>query len=61
METIDALIMALNNFEGGVLLVSHDAHLISTVCEEIWICDHKSIKIFNGDFDDYRKMQSESK
>jgi ATP-binding cassette subfamily F protein 3 len=61
METIDALIVALNDFEGGVLVVSHDAHLISTVCDEIWICERNAIKVFNGDFDDYRKALSQPK
>jgi ATP-binding cassette subfamily F protein 3 len=58
METIDCLIRALNNFTGGVLIVSHDAHLISTVCDEIWVCENRQIRVFNGDFDDYRKMLS---
>jgi len=61
MDTIDALIRALNNFEGGVLVVSHDAHLISTVCDQIWMCENKKITIFNGDFDDYRKMMATKK
>lgn len=51
METIDALIMALNAFEGGVLIVSHDAYLISAVCNEIWVCKDQKIKPFPGDFD----------
>lgn len=56
MDTMDALIRALNNFSGGILIISHDAYLISTTCEQIWICDNKKINIFNGDFEDYRKL-----
>ena len=37
-----ALIRALSEFQGGVLLVSHDEHLITAVCDELWIIrDHK--------------------
>lgn len=39
METIDALASAINDFEGGLMLVSHDFRLISQVAEEIWVCE----------------------
>lgn len=39
METIDALADAINDFEGGMVLVSHDFRLINQVAEEIWICE----------------------
>ena len=35
IDAVNALIIALNNYQGGVIIVSHDQHLISTVCEEI--------------------------
>ena len=43
MESIDALAKAVNEFEGGMVLVSHDMRLISQVANEIWICDNKTI------------------
>lgn len=49
MESIDALAKAVNSFEGGMVLVSHDMRLISQVAKEIWICDHKSVKPYRGD------------
>jgi ATPase subunit of ABC transporter with duplicated ATPase domains len=65
LETIESLAMALNNFEGGVVLVSHDERLISLVVDEIWIVtkgDMKSnppvpgsVAVFNGSFDDYKE------
>ncbi|KAF7232631.1 hypothetical protein EG68_10989 [Paragonimus skrjabini miyazakii] len=38
VETIAALAIALNTFQGGVVLVSHDERLIETVCKEVWVC-----------------------
>ena len=37
IDTVDALIEALNMYSGGVLIISHDEHLISQVCDEIWV------------------------
>eukprot|EP00898_Chlorokybus_atmophyticus_P002690 jgi/Chlat1/3421/Chrsp23S00273 len=59
MESIDALADALDEFEGGVVLVSHDSRLISRVCEdeersEIWVVDDGTVTRFNGDFEEYR-------
>jgi len=66
LETIESLAMALNNFEGGVVLVSHDERLISLVVDEIWIVKKGdmtsnppvpgSVTVFNGSFDDYKDM-----
>lgn len=56
METIEALGKALNEFQGGVILVSHDERLISVVCKELWLCqDHKVICV-KGGFSEYREM-----
>lgn len=55
IDTVEALIHAINNYEGGVLIVSHDEHLISNVCDEIWVCDAGQLTKFEGDFEDYRK------
>ena len=54
MESIDALAQAVNDFEGGLVLVSHDMRLISQVAKEIWICDHKSVKKYNGDIQNFK-------
>ncbi|KAM9958115.1 hypothetical protein ACTFIW_013095 [Dictyostelium discoideum] len=60
IDTVDALCHALNVFEGGILLVSHDERLISLVCDEIWYFDGeesepKEVKNFDGDWNDYKK------
>ena len=49
MESIDALAKAVNEFEGGLVLVSHDMRLIGQVAKEIWICDNKTITKYKGD------------
>jgi len=55
IDAVNALIVALNNYTGGVLIVSHDQHLIQSVCDEIWHIKDKQLKKFNGDFSDYRE------
>lgn len=49
MESIDALARCLNNFKGGVLMISHDMRLISQCAEKIFICDDKQITEYKGD------------
>ena len=49
MESIDSLAKMINNFKGGLVLVSHDMRLISQVAKEIWICDNKAVTRYNGD------------
>lgn len=54
MESIDALAKAVNEFEGGLVLVSHDMRLISQVAQEIWICDNKTISKYKGDIMNFK-------
>lgn len=54
LETIDSLAEAINEFDGGMLLVSHDFRLISQVAKEIWICEHQTITKFQGEIFDYK-------
>jgi ATP-binding cassette subfamily F protein 2 len=54
MESIDALADAVNLFEGGLVLVSHDMRLISQVARELWICDHNTITRYRGDIMNFK-------
>jgi len=54
METIDALGEAINNFEGGIVLVSHDFRLINQVAEQIWICEDEKVTPWEGDIIAYK-------
>nr|WMI51949.1 ABC [Dermanyssus gallinae] len=55
METIDALADAINNFEGGMVLVSHDFRLISQVAKEIWVCENQTVTKWAGDIKSYKQ------
>merc|ERR1711862_1016202 len=55
MQCIDALARAINNFTGGLVLVSHDFRLIGQVAKEIWVCDAKSVQPWSGDIQSYKK------
>jgi len=54
METIDSLAEAINDFEGGLVLVSHDFRLISQVAETIWICEKETVTPWKGDILSYK-------
>ncbi len=60
LTTREALSMALNEFEGTVLLVSHDRALLREVCDEFWLVTDGAVKPFDGDLDDYQKWLLET-
>jgi ATP-binding cassette subfamily F protein 3 len=49
-----ALNVALQSFEGGLVIVSHDRHLIKTVADSLWLVADGKLKVFDGDLDDYQ-------
>ncbi len=55
LTTREALSMALNEFEGTVMLVSHDRALLREVCDEFWLVAKGVVAPFDGDLDDYQK------
>ncbi|XP_078606309.1 ATP-binding cassette sub-family F member 1-like isoform X6 [Branchiostoma floridae x Branchiostoma japonicum] len=54
IESIDALADAINEYEGGVIIVSHDERLIRETDCTLWVVEDKTINQIEGDFDDYR-------
>ncbi|MBV1775897.1 ATP-binding cassette domain-containing protein [Burkholderiaceae bacterium DAT-1] len=54
LSTREALSVALNEFEGTVMLVSHDRALLRSVCDEFWMVSRGGVKDFDGDLDDYQ-------
>ena len=55
LATREALGMALNEFEGTVMLVSHDRALLRSVCDEFWMVSRGGVSPFDGDLDDYQR------
>uniref|UniRef100_A0A183BZA3 ABC transporter domain-containing protein n=1 Tax=Globodera pallida TaxID=36090 RepID=A0A183BZA3_GLOPA len=55
MESIDALAEAINNYVGGMVLVSHDFRLVHQVTDEIWVCDKQTITKWDGDIFSYKE------
>ncbi len=51
----EALTVALQSFEGGLVIVSHDRHLIKTVADSLWLVADGKLKVFDGDLDDYQQ------
>ncbi|CAN7664199.1 putative ABC transporter ATP-binding protein YheS [compost metagenome] len=56
LATREALGMALNEFEGTVMLVSHDRALLRAVCDEFWLITKGGVEPFDGDLDDYQQF-----
>ncbi|MEO1137030.1 MAG: ABC-F family ATP-binding cassette domain-containing protein [Pseudomonadota bacterium] len=52
----EALIEALNDFEGAVLLITHDAHLASAVADRLWLVNQGKAAPYDGDLSDYREL-----
>ncbi|KAL2863054.1 putative AAA family ATPase GCN20 [Aspergillus lucknowensis] len=58
IEGMDALSEALNRFEGGVVMVSHDVTMLQNVCTSLWVCDNGTVQKFDGTVDAYKKKIS---
>ncbi|MDF9863336.1 ATP-binding cassette subfamily F protein 3 [Methylorubrum pseudosasae] len=56
IESRQALVEAINDYEGAVILVSHDRFLIEACADRLWIVGDGSVKSFDGDMDDYRRL-----
>ncbi|MDA0576112.1 ABC-F family ATP-binding cassette domain-containing protein [Burkholderia gladioli] len=56
LATREALGMALNEFEGTVMLVSHDRSLLRAVCDEFWLVTKGGVEPFDSDLDDYQQF-----
>ena len=56
IESRQALVEAINDYEGAVILVSHDRFLVEACADRLWLVADGSVKTFDGDMDDYRRL-----
>jgi ATP-binding cassette subfamily F protein 3 len=56
IDSREALIQAINGFEGAVILISHDPHLIELTADRLWLVDGGTCQPYDGDLEDYRKL-----
>jgi ATP-binding cassette subfamily F protein 3 len=54
MDARASLVDAINDFEGAVVLVSHDTHLVKMVADQLWVVEKGTVAPFEGDIDDYQ-------
>lgn len=56
VDAREALVQALNEYEGAVLLVSHDAHLVGLVADRLWLVADGTCNAYEGDLEEYRRL-----
>ena len=60
IDSREALVEALNDFPGAVLLISHDRHLVELVADRLWLVADGRVRPYEGDLDDYRRLLLET-
>ncbi|KAB2691293.1 ABC-F family ATP-binding cassette domain-containing protein [Brucella pseudogrignonensis] len=56
IDSREELVHALNAFNGAVILIAHDRHLIEATMERLWLVREGGVKAFDGDLDEYRQI-----
>jgi ATP-binding cassette, subfamily F, member 3 len=56
IDAREALVKALADFQGAVLLITHDPHLVELVADRLWLVADGTVKSFDGDLDEYRTL-----
>ncbi len=59
IDAREALVKALADFQGAVLLITHDPHLVELVADRLWLVADNTVRPFDGDLDDYRALLAE--
>jgi ATP-binding cassette subfamily F protein 3 len=59
IDAREALVKALADFQGAVLLITHDPHLVELVADRLWLVADGTVRAFDGDLDDYRALLAE--
>ncbi|SHM75235.1 ABC-F family ATP-binding cassette domain-containing protein [Roseibium suaedae] len=56
IDSREALVMALNEYQGAVILISHDRHLVEACADQLWLVGNGGVSAYDGDMDDYRDL-----
>ncbi|PWR25544.1 ABC-F family ATP-binding cassette domain-containing protein [Zavarzinia aquatilis] len=56
IQAREALVEAVNDYAGAVILISHDRHLIEACADRLWLVSGGTVKAFDGDMEDYRRL-----
>ena len=60
VDSREALVEAVNGFEGAVIVISHDRHLVELVADSLWLVADGRVRPYEGDLEDYRKLLLET-
>ena len=60
IDSRDALVAALNDYQGAVLIISHDRHLIDATVDKLWIAQNGTIEEFDEDLDTYQRLLTQN-
>jgi len=61
VDAREALVQALNDYEGAIIMVSHDPGMVERVADRLWLIKDGGCSVFDGDMDDYRKFVVKSR
>lgn len=61
IDAREALVQALNNYEGAIVIVSHDPNMVERVADRLWLIKDSAVRDFDGDLEDYRKFTIQSR
>jgi len=61
VDSREALVQAINTYDGAVVIVSHDPHLIELTCDRLWIVQKGDCTAFDGDLDEYKRLLIEQR
>ncbi|WP_417684067.1 ABC-F family ATP-binding cassette domain-containing protein [Roseibium sp.] len=56
IDSREALVMALNDFQGAVVLISHDRHLVEACADRLWLVANGTVAPYDGDMEDYKRL-----
>jgi ATP-binding cassette, subfamily F, member 1 len=60
IESIEGLIKGINEFNGGVFIITHDSELVTSTESQLWVVENNTVYPFDGEYDDYRDKIIES-